>query len=90
MFRFLAVYNNPVISNPTSGDNIPGGVASSTIWELMDIPSFLIGLFVGIISVFLIRGIIKYVKFIIKDNKEMAEKLKQTEANKNKTTESDK
>ncbi len=89
MFRFLAVQNSPVTSNPTSGDNIPGGVASSTIWELMDMPSFLIGLFIGIFIILLIQGIIKYAKFIAKDNKEMAEKLKQAEANQNKSAESD-
>lgn len=79
MNRFLTNYNSAVVGPTTSGDNIPGGVATSSITEMIDGPSFLIGLFVGIILVLLIRGIISYTKFIIKDNKEMAEKLKQFE-----------
>ena len=82
MENFLTVNTN-VISNVTSGDDIPGGVACPTIWELIDIPSFLIGIFVGILLVLIIRGIISYTKFIIKDNKDMADKLKHAEDKKN-------
>lgn len=90
MNRFLTNYNSAVFDTPTnnftgesavvgsaiSGDNIPGATIKG-----VDIngASFLLGLFVGIILVLLIRGIISYAKFIIKDNKEMAEKLKQFE-----------
>ena len=55
-----------------SGDGIPDGVATGLDF---DTAAFILGIFVGVIVTFVISGIIKYVKFIIKDNKEMEEKL---------------
>lgn len=90
MNRFLTNYNSAVVGSTTSGDNIP----SATIKGInINNESFLLGIFVGIILAFLIpkiiKGIINYIKFIKKDNEEMAEKLKQFENNKNKSTKSD-
>ena len=55
-----------------SGDGIPDGVATGLNF---DTAAFVLGIFVGVIITFTIIGIVKYIKFIIKDNKEMQEKL---------------
>ncbi len=70
MFNMLLDVVN--ISDTTSGDNIPGGVASGFDF---DTAAFVLGIFVGVIITFTLIGIVKYIKFIIKDNKEMKEKL---------------
>lgn len=70
----LDVYNSGVVGNTTSGDNIPDGVATGLDF---DTTAFVLGIVVGIIITLTIIGIVKYAKFLIKDNKEMQEKLSQ-------------
>ena len=66
MFNFL-------LMDTTSSDRIPDGIASG-----LDFPTegFTLGLVVGSIATFIIIGIIKYVKFIIKENEKTKENLK--------------
>ena len=45
------------------------------IGNSFDPASFAVGIIVGIFVGFAIMGIVKYIKFIIKDNKEMQEKI---------------
>ena len=52
-------------------DSIPEFVVGSSF----DPTSFTVGIIIGIFVGFAIMGIIKYIKFIIKDNKEMQEKI---------------
>lgn len=61
-----------VLMDTTSADNIPDGVAGGIEFSTID---FVFGIVVGIIITFSIIGIVKYVKFLIKDNKEMKERL---------------
>ena len=68
----LNVYNSSVVSLTTSGDGKPGAVAGGLDF---DVAAFILGMFVGAIITLSIIGIVKYVKFIIKDNKEMEERL---------------
>ena len=61
-----------VLMNTTSSDRIPDGMASGLDF---DTAAFILGIVVGVVITLSIIGIIKYVKFISKDNKEMQEKL---------------
>jgi len=70
----LDIYNSGVVGNTTSGDNKPGGVATGLDF---DTTAFILGIVVGIIITLTIIGIVKYAKFLIKDDKEMQEKLSQ-------------
>lgn len=73
MFNLLLnIYNGLVLGDTTTSDGIPDGVASGLDF---DSDSFITGIFIGIIIAFIIMGIVKYAKYIIKDNKEMQEKL---------------
>ena len=45
-----------------------------------DTDAFIFGIVIGIFIAFSLIGIVKYVKFIIKDNKEMKEKLNSKES----------
>lgn len=60
------------LMDTTSSDRIPDGVASGLDF---DTAAFILGIVVGIVITFSIIGIVKYVKFLIKDNKEMQEKI---------------
>ena len=63
MFNFLLT---------TSSDGIPDGVARGLDFNT---DAFILGIIAGIILTISIIGIVKYVKFLIKDNNEMKEKL---------------
>lgn len=52
-------------------DSIPEFVVGSSF----DTTSFTVGIIIGIFAGLAIMGIVKYIKFIIKDNKEMQEKI---------------
>ena len=54
----------------TSGDKIPGGSITGLDF---DTPAFVLGLIVGIIVTFIVIGIVKYAKFIAKDNQRIRE-----------------
>lgn len=56
----------------TSGDNIPDGAITGLDF---DTAAFVLGIVVGVIITLSLIGIVKYAKFLIKDNKEMKEKL---------------
>ena len=73
MFNFLLdVKNSSVAGGTTSPDSIPGGIATGLDF---DATAFFLGIVVGVIITFTIIGVIKYVKFLIKDNKEIKERL---------------
>ena len=61
-----------VLMDTTSSDRIPDGIASGLDF---DTAAFILGIVVGVVITLSIIGIIKYVKFLSKDNKEMQEKL---------------
>ena len=69
MFNFLL--------DTVSSDGIPDGVASGLDF---DSEAFILGIVVGAIITLAFIGIVKYVKFLIKDNKEMQEKLNSKES----------
>lgn len=69
MFNFLL--------DTVSSDGIPDGVASGLDF---DTAAFVLGIVVGAIITLAFIGIVKYVKFLIKDNKEMQEKLNSKES----------
>ena len=54
----------------TSPDGIPDGYAGGLDF---DTAAFVFGIIVGVIITFVIIGIVKYAKYIIKDNKENEE-----------------
>ena len=71
MLNFLlTVYNSGVSSPTTSGDNIPGGGITGLDF---DTAAFVLGLVVGAIATLILIGIVKYAKFIIKDNQRIRE-----------------
>ena len=88
MRSFLTITKN-VISNVTSPDDKPSGIAGPSISEIIDIPSFFIGVLIGIIFILLVTGIIKYTKFIIQENKKFNEKIKEYENQNNNFTKSE-
>ena len=57
-----------VIMDTTSSDGIPDGIARGLEFDFV---AFIVGLIVGVIVTLSIVGIVKYIKFIIKDNKEI-------------------
>lgn len=61
-----------MLLDTTSSDGIPDGIASGLDF---DVAAFVLGIVVGVIVTLAIIGIVKYVKFLIKDNEEMKEKL---------------
>ena len=63
MFNFLLA--------TTSSDGIPDSIASGLY---LDTESFTLGIIVGAIITLVFVGIVKYAKFLIKDNKEIKEK----------------
>ena len=65
-----------IVMDTTSSDGIPDGVASGLDF---DTEAFILGIVVGAIITLAFIGIVKYVKFLIKDNKEMQEKLNSKE-----------
>ena len=65
-----------IVMDTTSSDGIPDGVASGLDF---DTAAFILGIVVGAIITLAFIGIVKYVKFLIKDNKEMQEKLNSKE-----------
>lgn len=73
MLKLLSnIINSGVVSNTVSGDGKPDGIARGLEF---DAAAFVLGIVVGIIITLSIIGIAKYVKFIIKDNKEIKEKM---------------
>ena len=73
MLSFLLdIYNSGVSSSTTSSDGVFDGVASGLDF---DTTAFLIGIIVGIIITLATIGMVKYIKFLLKENKEMDEKL---------------
>ena len=76
----LNIYNSGVAGDVTSSDGIPSGVASGLDFDTTAfIIGIIIGVIVGAIITLSIIAIVKYVKFIIKDNKEMKEYLNSQE-----------
>ena len=73
MLSFLLdIYNSGVSSSTTSSDGVFDGVAKGLDF---DTTAFLIGIIVGIIITLATIGMVKYIKFLLKENKEMDEKL---------------
>ena len=65
------------LSDTVSSDGIPDGIASGLDF---DTEAFILGIVVGAIITLVVIGIVKYAKFLIKDNKEMKEKLNSKES----------
>ncbi len=55
----------------TSSDGIPGGIAKSIEFDGF---SFLVGIVVGTLVTLAIVGIVKYIKFVQKENRELEER----------------
>ena len=73
MFNFvLNTYNAMVVSDTTSSDGIPDGIAYGIDFHTEE---FILGIIVGVIAVFIVKGIIKFAKFIADDNKKTKEWL---------------
>ena len=66
-----------ILMDTISSNRIPSGVASGLDF---DTAAFIFGMVVGAIITLLFIGIVKYVKFLIKENKELEEKLNSKES----------